>query len=96
MKTIRLRPKAVQDLDEIWLYVADRDPVAADALIDRMTACFQALCRTSRMGRACPEVMPELRRFPVENYLVFYSVRDRYLIVERVLHGARDIERLFD
>jgi plasmid stabilization system protein ParE len=37
-----------------------------------------------------------VRSFRVRNYLVFYQAEDRFIIALRVLHGARNIERLFE
>ena len=96
MKTLRLRPRAEADLDEIWLHVAGDDPGAADALIDRFTGIFDLLCRQPAMGAPTPEVSKGLRRFSLGNYLIFYTEDADTLVVERVLHGARDIEALFE
>ena len=32
----------------------------------------------------------------MRDYLVFYSVGEESLVIERILHGARDIEALFE
>lgn len=32
-----ISPKALNDLDELWLYIAQDDPVAADRVIDLNT-----------------------------------------------------------
>jgi toxin ParE1/3/4 len=95
LKTLHLRPKAVEDLDGIWLYIARDNPAAADSFIDQLTERFDALCQNPLLGPACPELTQDLRRFPVFNYVIFYSVEDDALIIERVLHGARDTEGLF-
>jgi toxin ParE1/3/4 len=87
---------AVGDLDGIWLYIARDNAPAADSLIDQLTERFESLRRSPFFGPACPEPAPNLRRFPVFNYVIFYSVEDDTAIIERVLHGARDIEGLFD
>ena len=36
-----------------------------------------------------------LRSLPVENYLIFYRVRDDTVEVLRVIHGARDLGAIF-
>ena len=48
------------------------------------------------MGTPTPQLAKGLRRFPTRGYVIFYSVTAETLVVERVLHGARDIEALLD
>jgi toxin ParE1/3/4 len=38
---------------------------------------------------------PGLRSFPVGNYVVFYRIVPEGIELVRVLHGARDLRRLF-
>jgi len=47
-------------------------------------------------GRSRFDLSPELRGFPVGNYLVFYRPASDGIEIIRVLHGARDIPELFD
>ena len=96
MKALRLRPLAAADLDHIWLFIAEDDIAAADALIDRFTEIFGLLCRQPAMGAPTPELAEGLHRFPFRDYVIFYTVDAKRLLVERVLHGARDIEALFE
>lgn len=100
LKALRLRPLAESDLEEIWLRIVDDDPGAADAMIDRFTEIFELIRRQPGMGAPTPALGPRaegmLRRFPVGNYVIFYTEAVDTLVVERVLHGARDIEALFE
>lgn len=95
MKRLRLRPQAVADFDTIWLHIARDNPDAADRIIDHFTERFAALCEFPHLGVACPEIAENLRRLPARGYMIFYSVRADSLVIERVLHGARDIEAFF-
>jgi plasmid stabilization system protein ParE len=48
----RLSSRAEQDLDEVWLYVAeDASPTTADRLIDDIVDRFDLLAEQPRMGR---------------------------------------------
>jgi toxin ParE1/3/4 len=59
MRRTRLSAKARADLDEIWLYVAERDgPDAADRLIDRLTATFPLLAAYPAMGKSRDDLHP--------------------------------------
>jgi toxin ParE1/3/4 len=48
------------------------------------------------MGRARPELAPELRSFPVKRYVLYYRPDADGIELVRVLDGARNIEALFD
>jgi toxin ParE1/3/4 len=96
VKSLSLRPKALEDFDGIWLHIAQDNMQAADALIDHFEEIFQTLCHTPFIGLACPQLASDIRRFPSRGYVVFYSVENDFLIIERILHGARDMEALFE
>ena len=95
MATIILKPAALEDLDEIWLFIASSNLVAADGLIDTLTEKFDMLAANANIGQSCQELAPGLRRFPVGNYLIFYRVIDNGIEIVRILHGMRDIPTLF-
>jgi len=46
-------------------------------------------------GRVREELAPDVRSFPVGNYLLFYRPTQNGVELIRVLHGARDLRRLF-
>ena len=48
------------------------------------------------MGKKRDELLPYLRSFPVENYLIFYRPIEEGIEVLRVVSGYRDLKRLFD
>jgi toxin ParE1/3/4 len=65
--------------------------ISSAPFIDRH---FQALARRPKMGRSRPELAPELRSFPVGQYVIFYLPLPKGVDIVRVLHGARDIESI--
>jgi toxin ParE1/3/4 len=93
-RVIRTR-EADRDLDEIADYVARDNPPAAEALIDTFDEKLRLLAQLPYVGRARSELVPDLRSFPVGRYLIFYRPLDDGIIVIRVLHGARNLRRLF-
>lgn len=95
MARIIRRPRALEDLDAIWLYIAQNDIEAADRVISLFEEKSQILAHTPLIGRPCPELAPDLRRFPVKSYVIFYRPVSDGIEVVRVLHGARDIENLW-
>jgi toxin ParE1/3/4 len=96
MPSIVVRPKAVDDLAEIWAYIAEDNPREANAFASRIHKEFRMLSVQPRMGRERPELLADLRSFPVGRYVIFYLPRRRGIEVVRVLHGARDLKPLFE
>ena len=95
MPAILIRPQALIDLAEIWSYIAGDNASAADALTDLIGDKVQALSRQPGMGRARPELASELRSLPVGHYVIFYLPHLNGVQIVRVLHGARDIDAIF-
>ena len=78
------------DLLEIWQFVADRNQVAADRLIDTLGDKCELLGRNPLLGELFDVDRPYLRRFTHDNYVVYYHTTTEPITVVRVLHGARD------
>ena len=97
MNRFLVSPLAKQDLEDIWEYIgiSNDNPTAADRVIERFFEQFRQLAATPRIGQMCDQIRLGLRRFPVGNYVIFYSHEASGLQVERILHGARDIDALF-
>ena len=95
MPAIFMRPRALTDLAEIWDYIAADNVSAADAIADLIGDKVQALSRQPGMGRARPELANELRSLPAGRYMIFYLPLSNGIDIVRVLHGARDIETIF-
>lgn len=48
------------------------------------------------LGPARPDLTPDLRLWPVGDYLIFYRIEPERLVIVRILHGARDLPAQFD
>jgi toxin ParE1/3/4 len=95
MPSARILRSAVENLDEIWLYIARDSVDAAERVISQFEATAQTLARSPGMGRKRDELAAGLRSFPVGNYIMFYRPTRRGIDVVHVYHGARNIEELF-
>jgi toxin ParE1/3/4 len=82
---------AEEDLDEIWLYIAKDNLAAADQLLDQVGNSCHLLAHEPLMGRARPELSPNLRSLSVARYVIFYTPSTTGIEIVRVLHSARDI-----
>ncbi|MCE7027300.1 type II toxin-antitoxin system RelE/ParE family toxin [Jiella avicenniae] len=93
----RLTPRAETDITEIALYIAGHSPKAALRWQDDILKHCRNLGRMPRAGVARPEIRPDLRTFPVGNYLILYRESgDDDAEIIRVLHGARRWQDLID
>ena len=87
--------QAIDDLTEIWLYIATDSIRNADRFIDFLYEKCTLLCETPDIGRKRPELLPDIRCLPVKRYLIFYRVTDKAIEVARIVSGYRDITSLF-
>ena len=95
MAILLKRPLAELDLLNIWDYIADDSPDRVDDFLDRVESKLMTLAQNSGLGRKRSELLPDLRSFPIDNYVVFYQQIDGGIDVIRLLHGSRDIEEVF-
>lgn len=96
MPQVTRRPLAETDILEIWDYIADDSLAAADRWMDHLDEQFRVLAAQPMMGRVRNELAPGVRSFPFGRYVVFYVPLDDGIDVVRVLHGARDIDAVFN
>jgi len=92
--SVSRRPLAALDILDIWDHIADDNMMAADRWVDELDKAFGTLATQPKMGRARPELAPDLRSFPFGRYVIFYMPLSDGIDVVRVLHSARDIDGL--
>ncbi|MGB9154286.1 MAG: type II toxin-antitoxin system RelE/ParE family toxin [Alphaproteobacteria bacterium] len=90
-----LSPLADDDLDEIWLHIAQDNEPAADNVIRKIFDTIEMITREPLMGRTREELRPQVRSFTVSPYIIFYRPQPDVIEIIRVLHGARDIDAIF-
>ncbi len=95
MPELTISPEAETDLLEIWLYIAEDNPVNADRYLDKLNDKAFNLCEFSEIGIDRPELVEGLKSFPVDGYSLYYKSTDIGIELVRVLHGSRDIKQLF-
>ena len=83
------------DLVEIWLFIAQDNPDAADRFLDLLSQKCELLAESPEMGRQRDELAPALRSFPVGRYVIFYRLIEDGIEIARVLSAYRDLGRLF-
>lgn len=100
--TIQRSPAARLDLLNHFVYIGERNLDAARRFLTAAQDECRALARMPGMGARRdfrnPEY-PELRSWPIkgfQNYLIFYLPTATGIHVVRVVHGAQDLDRIFD
>jgi toxin ParE1/3/4 len=96
MRRFLFSSEALHDLEEIGEYISRDNPEAAARVILDIGDKAAILAEHPGIGRNREEVRPNLRSFPCGNYILFYYPTMDGVEIARVLHGARDIQDLFD
>jgi toxin ParE1/3/4 len=97
MSRLVLSPEARRDLRAIRDHIAQDDPPAARRVVTRLRDMARLLSGAMAMGRARPELGPEIRSFVADRYVLFYRPLSDPAGIQliRVLHGARDVDAIF-
>jgi toxin ParE1/3/4 len=93
---LRVSKAAEADLEEIFLYWAERVSVSvAGRVIDAIVDRFRLLGEFPKAGRAAEEIAKRVRCFPAGNYLIYYRTKRGFTDILHVFHGARDQKPAF-
>jgi toxin ParE1/3/4 len=99
-RRVVVRPLAKDDLDEQALYIAQDSIAAALRFLDAAESAFDRLSHMHEVGRRREFLHPELanvRSWPIpkfEKHVIFYRTTGEVVDILRVLHAARDLERI--
>ena len=91
MSGYRLSSRALDDLQSILGYLAERNRSAAIRLTTRFMEQWDLLATQPHSGQAAADIAPGLRRLVMGKYLAFYRVSDDTVDIVRVLDGRRDL-----
>ncbi|MFI4848847.1 MAG: type II toxin-antitoxin system RelE/ParE family toxin [Gimesia chilikensis] len=86
--------QAKEDILEIWAYISAEDSSAADRLVRQFDQLFQKLANHPGIGSRQDRFREGLRCFPLGRYLIFYFPIEDGIQIIRVLHSARNWEKL--
>jgi plasmid stabilization system protein ParE len=94
MTSYNLAPEAVQDLKDIWDYIAAENVDAADRMIDTLFAAFERLAAMPGLGHSREDLTDQpLRFWTVDAYLVIYRAEQTPIEIVAVTRGGRVIPR---
>jgi plasmid stabilization system protein ParE len=87
---------ARQDLREIYDWIAQDDPAAADRVLTDIRDAIVRLAEMPGLGHVRDDLADEsLRAWTVHRYVVIYQPDREPMLVVRVLSGYRDIGSIF-
>lgn len=98
--SFRLTPRALNDLSDIWDYIAEDSVSAANRVESAILSVCYRLARNPLIGSKRSEITPlpvrfwTVTRFP--NFIVVYRPETKPLQIVAVLHGKRNIKALFE
>ncbi len=95
MSRYQFTPQAVEDLFEIWIYIARHSVGAAN----RVEAAVYNACAFLAEGPLRGSTREEITRLPLRfwtvqafpNYIIVYDPQSDPLQIIRILHGSRDV-----
>lgn len=96
-KRVWWSPRSRQDLEEISRYLYKIAPGdLAEKLICDILDAAEDLSARALLWRVRMDVGANVRTVLVRPYMIFYRVMSSEVEVMRVLHGAQDIEEIFN
>lgn len=97
MTTVVFSVEAEYDLEEIGDYIAADNPTRALSFVQELRNRCRKVGEAPLAHRARPELGDGVRCCPHGNYLIFFRIdpADDAVVIDRVLHGARDLPAAF-
>jgi toxin ParE1/3/4 len=102
IRKIRRTKQLRRDIIAIYSYIHHRNPDAAERVFDAIESSIKGLARFRGIGRVWNSTdlrLTGMRIVPVapyRNYLIFFRAVKNRVEVYRVIHGARELERIVE
>jgi len=95
---IQITDKALSDMEEIYNYIAEQlqTPEAAMGQYNRIADAIETLDmfpERMKLMETEEKLALGLRQMPVDNFTVFFHIREERVIITNVLYSASDIAK---
>ena len=95
---IQITDSALSDMEEIYNYIAEQlqAPETAMEQYNRIADVIETLDKFPervKLMESEEEGVLELRQMPVDNFSVFFHIREEWVIITNVLYSASDITK---
>lgn len=94
MARLSISRDAKKDLREIFVYIARDNVAAARRMLSLFHQSFSAIAAQPGIGRRRDELKAGYQSHATGNYVIYYRIANGIVRILRVLHGARDLQRL--
>lgn len=92
---IRWSPRAAAHFEDICDYIAKDSEYYAALFARKVNAIIKAIPQFPKAGRIVPEYMDEnLREKIYENYRIVYRIKEEFIEIVAICHGARLLENI--
>ncbi|MFH1198379.1 MAG: type II toxin-antitoxin system RelE/ParE family toxin [bacterium] len=95
--SVRLLSIAEEDFTEIISFIAADNNKAALNLANKIEKNLELLADNPLLGKSPSDSDLKLlgyRYLIIENYIIFYTIEKRTILIHRMLHGARNYKSL--
>ena len=90
-RIFRLRPLAVQDVENIYLYsVQEFGSTQAEAYLRGLDNAFHKIAETPSLGSDYHHIRPGILAYRVISHVIFFTASADGVTIIRVLHKAMD------
>ncbi len=94
LKSFLLSNDADADLDEIFDYTeAEHGFNQAVKYLSDLDNLFEQLVKNPNLGKERKEIRKSIYSIVEQEHIIFYEIREEYILIARVLHGRRDIPK---
>ncbi len=92
----KLSVDADTDLEEIFDYTESYHSFnQAVKYLTNLETVFQSLIVNPHIGRARNKIKQDLYSISEQEHIIFYRIPGNYIRIVRVLHGSKDMPKLF-
>jgi toxin ParE1/3/4 len=89
------RPRAEEDLEAIYRFIAQDSPARAFSFIERIQKRCDLLRDSPEQGRVRPDLRPGLRIVPYgRSVVIAYEITENTVDVVRIFYGGQDYETI--
>jgi len=88
--------EATTDLEALAEYIARDSAFYASAFVREIRDASRLLNEFSERGRIVPELgNPNIRELFIREYRLIYSIKESRVVIIGLIHGKRDLKRLW-
>ncbi|MBP1860729.1 type II toxin-antitoxin system RelE/ParE family toxin [Rhizobium herbae] len=89
-RKLKLTPRALRDLRDVYEYIALIDPISAKRFVNRISVKMEWIAKSGLTG-VQRDFIPGLRAFPYRDRCIYFLADNSTMTVLRILHGRQDI-----